>query len=587
MVAAPQGPIPLVVVARWFPAHDQPGRGAFVVHQIDALRASGRVAPSVVTFEDVRLAGTSERQLAEAELVIRQVARTAGDPRSISRQGVNGPPGVPVLRIRVPHFGANIRAADSAAIWHGRAATAAAGEWPGADANPAGVVHAHEPYPDGIAAAAIADACGWPLILTEHASYIEELLTQPEMRARYLAVAQRADRLVVVSRTLADRVLALAPELEPRITIIPNAIPTERFGAADRGARRREQLLYVGARRVEKGTDRLLDAFAAARRARPELTLRLIGTAPLGDEAWEARARELGVRDAVSFEPAATPDAVAAAMREAGVFVHPSPSETFGVVAAEALATGLPVAATASGGVTEIVGRGLGPLGETVEWDGADSLAGAILRTLDRWDAFDPDALRRSVVERFDAAAVAGQLDQMYLEARAGHDYRGGARIPPSPVAAASGAGTRAIVLGLNAPRLAERLRGFPVPLDLVVGTDPAPGDAGLPLGATIHAVDPGRWSREHRDRTGRSRPARIAERLTHGGRERSTGIHARLARTAMIADVAGIGAQLGAGWIVPLEGADAELAESASARGQLKVAPGGPRWLADQLVPG
>ena len=44
-------------------------------------------------------------------------------------------------------------------------------------------------------------------------------------------------------------------------------------------------------------------------------------------------------------------------MRRATPFVHPSPHETFGVVAAEALASGLPVAARPSGGVDEIVGR--------------------------------------------------------------------------------------------------------------------------------------------------------------------------------------------------------------------------------------
>ena len=42
-------------------------------------------------------------------------------------------------------------------------------------------------------------------------------------------------------------------------------------------------------------------------------------------------------------------------MARASVFVHASRRETFGVVVAEALAAGLPVVATASGGVGEIM----------------------------------------------------------------------------------------------------------------------------------------------------------------------------------------------------------------------------------------
>ena len=42
-------------------------------------------------------------------------------------------------------------------------------------------------------------------------------------------------------------------------------------------------------------------------------------------------------------------------MARAGAFAHPSPSETFGVVAAEAILSGLPVATRRSGGVPWII----------------------------------------------------------------------------------------------------------------------------------------------------------------------------------------------------------------------------------------
>ena len=69
-------------------------------------------------------------------------------------------------------------------------------------------------------------------------------------------------------------------------------------------------------------------------------------------------------------------------MARASVFVHASRYETFGVVAAEALAAGLPVVATDSGGVTEILGAEPERLGALVGGRRSGIPAAAILRLL-------------------------------------------------------------------------------------------------------------------------------------------------------------------------------------------------------------
>ena len=61
-------------------------------------------------------------------------------------------------------------------------------------------------------------------------------------------------------------------------------------------------------------------------------------------QRWRPLARELKVADDVRFDDWLDRKSVADAMLRSAVFVHPSPSETFGVVAAEAMLTGLPVA---------------------------------------------------------------------------------------------------------------------------------------------------------------------------------------------------------------------------------------------------
>ncbi len=177
------------------------------------------------------------------------------------------------------------------------------------------------------------------------------------------------------------------------------------------------ELLWVGGRKASKGIDVLLAAFARLHASRPDLRLRLIGRAPSETEEARCRAlaRDLGIAGAVAFEGHASRPEVAAAMARAAVFVHPSPTETFGVVAAEALAAGLPVAATPSGGVEEVVGHD-GRFGVIADDLGAEALAVAVARILDDPTRFDAREMRASVIDRYGPDAVAGRLRDCYAE---------------------------------------------------------------------------------------------------------------------------------------------------------------------------
>ena len=106
-------------------------------------------------------------------------------------------------------------------------------------------------------------------------------------------------------------------------------------------------------------------------------------------------------------------------MQRAAVFVHPSPWETFGVVAAEALAAGLPVAAVPSGGVEEVVGRD-GRFGEIAADTGPEALAAAIGRVLDDPGRFNSGTMRDHVVRNYAPEVVASQLVALYSERLAG-----------------------------------------------------------------------------------------------------------------------------------------------------------------------
>lgn len=432
------GPLDVLVVG-WFPGAGDQIAGRFVADQAAALLATGRVRPSVVSFEPFPLhgdLGLRETAAAAWSTVIREAAV---DGRAFAERGAHGPVGVPVARIGAAVGGTRGAGRTNQAI-HRATALGQLLDGSRTIGQNWSLVHAHVGYPEGAAVGAVASRRGLPMILTEHATYLGRLFADPDIRAAYLAGAQMADRIVAVSAVLATRITAEFPELTDRVVVIPNTVDIDAFrpvGAADRDP---DELLWVGYRREVKGIAVLLKAFRIVRAARPAVRLRLIGRSTTTEEeaGWHTLAAELGIADAVSFEPPADRAGVAAAMEHAALFVHPSRIETMGIVAVEALAAGLPVVAVDSGGVTEVLGDDPDRVGALVPEQQPDALAATIITTLGRRSAFDQHHLRAHVVERYGAAPVAARIADLYAEVL--QDFRGVTNAPGGePQAAARG----------------------------------------------------------------------------------------------------------------------------------------------------
>jgi len=415
-------PIDILVVSSWFPSVDDPGKGRFVADQVEAIAATGMMRPAVVSFDPVRLTGVPAGRDAQADAVLREAVGDidrASSPFIRPTWGVR--PELLVARLVVPE-GANPSAGPAHGAKHRSAVLRALGSRlrasPSSVGEAAGIVHAHTGYPDGAAAIALADALQWPLIVTEHASFVGRLISDPAIRVCYEAVLERADRLFAVSEMLAGELRAAFPAYAARIDVLPNAVRVDEFTLVPAASRRQDELLFVGYRKASKGIATLLHGVAAARAVRPSISLRLVGGGtPEEDAGWRALARKLGIADAVTFDPATDRAGVVVAMGRASVFVHASPRETFGVVVAEALACGTPVVATDSGGVTEILGPDPDRYGAIVPIEDPAAFGAAIVRTLDRRAAFDPEALRSSVEQRFGADRIAERLRSVYGEA--------------------------------------------------------------------------------------------------------------------------------------------------------------------------
>lgn len=158
--------------------------------------------------------------------------------------------------------------------------------------------------------------------------------------------------LQTVSGVIARAIIAEAPELEPRVRVIPNPLPPV-VPPVQPVVKNPNLVLFVGRVHPEKGLAMLIEAMVLLRQQRPGARLRIVGP-------WEERlggggpefsltlqylAESLG--DAVEFAgPVFDEAALSAHYEEAAVFVYPTLAargEASPVAPLEALAHGLPV----------------------------------------------------------------------------------------------------------------------------------------------------------------------------------------------------------------------------------------------------
>jgi D-inositol-3-phosphate glycosyltransferase len=255
---------------------------------------------------------------------------------------------------------------------------------------PYDLVHAHY-WLSGWVGRRIAARWGAPLVQTFHTLGVLKNAhlapgDAPEPPLRLVAeasVARDADLVTVLTcgeAALLHRAYGLSGA---RLQVVPAGVDLSRFGPprTPRPTDRPPTLLFVGRLQPLKGPDVAIRTLAEVRRHVPDAQLRIIGGASgngvgaSGPDELEALATDLGVGDAVTFGPAVAQARLAEAYREADVLLVPSRSETFGLVALEAQASGLPVVAADVPGLQAVVGDG----GVLVEGhDPVDHAAGVV-----------------------------------------------------------------------------------------------------------------------------------------------------------------------------------------------------------------
>jgi N-acetylglucosaminyl-diphospho-decaprenol L-rhamnosyltransferase len=260
------------------------------------------------------------------------------------------------------------------------------------------------------AAAALARIRGpRPSLAFQHVDF----LPGPAIARAVRAAAGRADLVLCVSHAIAHD-LDPGGRLGDRLQVIHCGVDLDRFrppADTDTDAGRADVLL-LGALLPWKRPDVALEAVAIAARSRPETRLVVAGGGLAGDghallARLRARAARPDLAGRVDFAgPLADP---AAALRSAGCLIHCAEREPFGLVVAEALASGTPVVAPAAGGPAEIVDDSCGALYPPGD---AQAAAAALVDVLERRDALSGPARQRAEAA-FGLAAMQARYDAL------------------------------------------------------------------------------------------------------------------------------------------------------------------------------
>ncbi|MBQ3594371.1 MAG: glycosyltransferase [Bacteroidales bacterium] len=128
-------------------------------------------------------------------------------------------------------------------------------------------------------------------------------------------------------------------------------------------------------------------------------------------DLMKTKAEELQLINKVSFTGLLEGQKLADELASGDFLVLSSNYENMPVVILEALASGLPVVSTNVGGIKEMIDETKGIL---VEPRNKEALAGAIIKMIETHNDYDPNYLRKSVIEKYGYESVGRMLSDMY-----------------------------------------------------------------------------------------------------------------------------------------------------------------------------
>jgi N-acetyl-alpha-D-glucosaminyl L-malate synthase BshA len=257
------------------------------------------------------------------------------------------------------------------------------------------------------------------LVTTLHGTDITLVGQDPSYWSITKFSIERSDGLTAVSEYLQRETYEAFACPECAIRVIPNFIDPaiyqrERY-ECQRGALAPEDekiVMHISNFRRVKRIEDVVRVFDRLARAVPSRLI-FVGDGP-ERQAAEDLSRELGREDQVTF--LGKLESVAELLACADLFLLPSEEESFGLVALEAMASGVPVVGSSGSGLSEVVSDGLtGRLHPVGDVEAMAESAIELLSDTERWTRVSR-AARESAVERFSSDRIVPLYESYYEE---------------------------------------------------------------------------------------------------------------------------------------------------------------------------
>jgi len=257
-----------------------------------------------------------------------------------------------------------------------------------------------------------------PMVTTLHGTDITLVGNHPFYKPAVTFSINKSDAVTSVSESLKNDTLRLF-DVQREIDVVPNFIDMEKhnntFTDCQRGMMAQENERIITHVSNLRPVKRIMDVIAVFYKIQESIPSKLImvGEGP-EKEGAEALCHKLGIADKVLF--LGNSDEVNKILCFTDLFLLPSEKESFGLSALEAMASGVPVVSTNTGGLPEVNEHGIsGYLNEIGDVEGMAAHALAILKDEDTLNQFKMRA--RESATKFQTENIVPLYEAVYEKA--------------------------------------------------------------------------------------------------------------------------------------------------------------------------
>jgi len=255
-----------------------------------------------------------------------------------------------------------------------------------------------------------------PIVTTLHGTDITLVGSHPFYKPAVTFSINKSDAVTAVSQSLKDDTLRLF-DIKNDIYVVPNFIDLDKhnlhgFTDCQRGMMANDDekiITHISNLRPVKRVQDVISIFYNIQKVMPA-KLMFIGEGP-EKEKVELRCQELGILDKVVFFGKS--NEIDKILCFSDLFLLPSQTESFGLAALEAMASGVPVISSNTGGIPEVNIHGeSGFLSNVGDVEDMTKNALYILKDKARLKTFKANARKQSL--KFDLHAIVPQYEAIY-----------------------------------------------------------------------------------------------------------------------------------------------------------------------------